>query len=165
MPKLIQAAAKLPDWQVTMLVALPYLAALVVMLLVGRSSDRTEERRWHTVVPVWAAALGLAGTVMFQDRLALLVPFLCLATAGVCGFIPTFWSMTTSRVAGRPGAVAVGLINSTGNLGGFVGPYAMGFLKTATDRYSAGLIYLIAAAIVAGVLALRVDLEQLGEVA
>ena len=62
------------------------------------------------------------------------------------------------------GAVAVGLINSTGNLGGFAGPYVMGFLKVATKSYTAGLIYLVVAAVLAGALVLRVDLERLGEV-
>ena len=74
------------------------------------------------------------------------------------------WSLTSSRVGGRSGAVAVGLINSTGNLGGFAGNYAIGSLKTSTGGYTAGLAFLALGAIMAGALCLCVDLEKLGEV-
>jgi ACS family tartrate transporter-like MFS transporter len=164
MPKLIQGAARLTDQRVTTLVAVPYLTALVAMLLAGRSSDRTAERRWHTIVPIWAAGLGLAGSVLLEGRLDTLLPALCLGTAGVCAFIPTFWALTTSQVAGRRGAIAVGLINSTGNLGGFVGPYVMGYLRTSTGTYSAGLLYLVVSALIAGALVLGVNMKRLADV-
>jgi MFS transporter, ACS family, tartrate transporter len=92
------------------------------------------------------------------------MPFLCLAAAGLTTFISGLWSLITSRVSGRAGAVAVGLINSTGNLGGFAGPYAMGLLEKATGNSGAGLIYFVAAAILAGALTLCVDLKRLAEV-
>jgi ACS family tartrate transporter-like MFS transporter len=164
MPKVIKAAAPMSDRQATWLVALAYLTALVAMLLAGWSSDRTGERRWHTAGPVWAGAAGVVGAIACQGHLVLLVAFLCLGAAGLTTFISGLWSLTTSRVRGRTGAVAVGLINSTGNLGGFAGPYAMGFLKEATRSYTAGLIYLAVAAILAGALTLCVDLKRLGEV-
>ena len=164
MPKVIKAAAPMSDRQATWLVALAYFTALVAMLLAGWSSDRTGERRWHTAGPVWAGAAGVVGAIAYQGHLVLLVAFLCLGAAGLTTFISGLWSLTTSRVSGRAGAVAVGLINSTGNLGGFAGPYAMGFLKEATRSYTAGLIYLAVAAILAGALTLCVDLKRLGEV-
>ena len=106
----------------------------------------------------------MAGAVAFKGHLPLVVPFLCLAASGLSTFISGLWSLITSRVSGRAGAVAVGLINSTGNLGGFAGPYAMGLLEKATGTATAGLIYFVAAAILAGALTLCVDLKRLGEV-
>jgi MFS transporter, ACS family, tartrate transporter len=165
MPKMIKAAGVSTDQQVTTLVLIPYLMALVVMLMAGGTSDRTGERRWHAIVPVWAGALGLAGAIACRDHLVLLMQFLCLATAGLTTFISGFWSLTSSHVRGRAGAVAVGLINSTGNLGGFAGPYAMGFLKKATGSYTSGLVYLVVAATLAGALAASVNLKRLSDVA
>jgi MFS transporter, ACS family, tartrate transporter len=164
MPKLLKEAGHLSDSQAATFTAGPYLAALIVMLLTGHSSDHRNERRWHTLLPVWCSALGLLGTIAFLGQLWPLLLALCLATAGVCAFVPTFWALTTNHVAGRRGAVAVGLINSTGNLGGFVGPYVMGYLKDHTGHYIAGLSYLIAAALIAGALVLGVNLKRLGEV-
>jgi ACS family tartrate transporter-like MFS transporter len=164
MPKLIKASASLSDLQVTSLVAIAYFTALVAMIVAGWSSDRTGERRWHTAGPVWAGALGVAGTALFQHQLALLLFFLCLATAGLTTFISGLWALTTSRVSGRAGAVAVGLINSTGNLGGFAGPSALGYLSDRTHGFTAGLIYLATAGFLAGALVLCVDLKRLGDV-
>ena len=164
MPTVIKESGQLTDQQVMGLAAIAYFTALVAMLLAGWSSDRTGERRWHTAGPVWAGAVGLAGAVAFKGHLPLVVPFLCLAASGLTTFISGLWSLITSRVSGRAGAVAVGLINSTGNLGGFAGPYAMGLLEKATGTATAGLIYFVAAAILAGALTLCVDLKRLGEV-
>lgn len=164
MPTIIKESGHLTDQQVTGLVGIAYLTALIAMLLAGWSSDRTGERRWHTAGPVWAGAAGLGGAVLFQGHLLLVVSFLCLAAAGLTTFISGLWSLTTNRVSGRAGAVAVGLINSTGNLGGFAGPYAMGVLEKTTGKASAGLLYFIAAALLAGALVLCVDEKRLGEV-
>jgi ACS family tartrate transporter-like MFS transporter len=164
MPKMIQASGGLTDRQVTGLVSIPYLTMLLVMLGMAWSADRTGERRWHTVIPAWLGGLGLAGAVMARGHLALLVPFLCLAAAGMGAFSTCLWGLVTSQVRHRRGAVAVGLINSTGNLGGFVGPYLMGYLKQATGGYTAGLYCLVATALLAGVLVLSVDLKRLSQV-
>jgi MFS transporter, ACS family, tartrate transporter len=164
LPAVIKDSAKLSDQRVTLLVAIAHFTALVAMLACGWHSDRTGERRWHTTGPVWAGALGMVGVILFRDRLVLAMPFFCLAAAGLTTFISGLWALTSSRVGGRPGAVAVGLINSMGNLGGFAGPYALGYLKYETKSYTAGLIYLVIAAVLAGALVLWVDLEQLATV-
>jgi len=164
MPAVLKESAQISDQQATGLVAVAYSVALVSMLLAGWSSDRTGERRWHTTGPVWAGALGMAGVALFRHDLALSVPCFCLATAGLTTFISGLWALTSSRVSGRAGAVAVGLINSMGNLGGFAGPYVLGYLKNVTRSYTPGLIYLIVAALLAGALVLGVDLERLAGV-
>src|SRR5207248_1146906 len=97
-------------------------------------------------------------------HLAFLVPCLCLAVGGMGTFSTCLWGLVTSRVRHRVGAVAVGLINSTGNLGGFVGPYVIGYLKTTTGSYTAGLCCLVGAAFVAGALVRVVDLKRLSQV-
>ena len=164
MPKMIQASGGLTDRQATGLVSLPYLTMLGVMLGLAWSADRTGERRWHTVIPAWLGGLGLTGAVLARGHLAPLVPCLCLAAAGMGSFSTCLWGLVTSRVRHRRGAVAVGLINSTGNLGGFVGPYLMGYLKTATGSYTAGLYCLVTTAFLAGILVLSANLKRLSQV-
>src|SRR5205823_4407076 len=82
LPAVIKDSAKLTDQQVTGLAAVAHFTALVAMIAAGWNSDRTAERRWHTAGPVWAGALGMLGVVLFRGRLALSVPFFCLAAAG-----------------------------------------------------------------------------------
>ena len=148
----------------TGLAALVYATMLLAMLGMAWSADRTGERRWHTVIPIWLGGLGVAGAIVFRDHLAGLIPFLCLAVAGTGAFSVCLWGLVTSRVRHRTGAVAVGLINSTGNLGGFAGPYLIGYLKTTTGHYTAGLYCLVATAFLAGVLVLMVNLKRLSQV-
>lgn len=164
MPKLIKASGSLSDQQVTGLAALVYVTMLLAMLGTAWSADRTGERRWHTVIPIWLAGLGVAGAVHFRDHLPGLMPFLCLAVAGSGAFSVCLWGLVTSRVRRRTGAVAIGLINSTGNLGGFAGPYLIGYLKTTTGNYTAGLYCLVATALIAGAVVLIVNLKRLSQI-
>ncbi len=108
---------------------------LIAILLVGWSSDRTGERRWHTALPMIAASVGLILAVMLQERLALSVGMFCLAAAGIYAYCPGFWSLPTSFLSGTAAAASIGLINSVGNLGGYAGPHMVGYLSTATGSF------------------------------
>jgi ACS family tartrate transporter-like MFS transporter len=127
------------------------------MLLVGWSSDRTGERRWHTAASMIVASAGLLLSAVLQDSLAIAVSMFCLASIGMGGFLPSFWPLPTSFLTGSSAAATIGLINSVGNLGGFVGPYVVGYLSTATGSFFWGVVYLSLSALVAAgfILALR----------
>ncbi len=79
---------------------------------------------------------------------------LCLAVIGLTGYTPSFWAYATSFLAGTANAAAIGLINSVGNLGSFVGPYAMGWLKERTTGYTAGVLVLAVSCVVTALLVL-----------
>lgn len=146
LPRLLQEmGATDPLWN-GVLSALPFAVGAVAMVLNGRHSDRTLERRWHTAVPAIVAGIGLvivaaAGT----DRAAVAMLGLVLATAGTTSTVSAFWSIPPAFFAAPAAAAGIALLNSLGNLGGFVGPSAVGlareFLQTNT-----GALYGLAAA-------------------
>jgi MFS transporter, ACS family, tartrate transporter len=138
----------------TILTTLPYIFCIIAILLIGPSSDRTGERRWHTAIPMMLTGVGMALCVMGGDMLGVVVLGLCLAGLAPGGY-PAFWSLPSAFLTGSAAAGAVGLINSVGNLGGFVGPYIVGYLKDYTGNYKASMWFLAGCALLGGLLATR----------
>jgi ACS family tartrate transporter-like MFS transporter len=118
--------------------ALPYLAAIFVMILWSRSSDRHRERRLHLTAAYLAAAAGFLLAAFAPSSLIAIAGF-AVAACGILAAMPVFWSASTVRLAGPMVAAHIAVINSIGNLGGFFGPVAMGWLRQATHSYVAGL--------------------------
>jgi MFS family permease len=118
--------------------ALPYLAAIVGMMLWSRSSDRCRERRVHLSVAYLAAAVGFL-VAAFAPNAAVAIFGFGLAAIGTLSAMPVFWSTSTSELAGPLVAAHIAVINSLGNLGGFFGPLVIGWLHQTTHSYIAGL--------------------------
>lgn len=138
----------------TFVTVLPYLCGFATMLLNGASSDRTGERRWHTIWPIWIGAIGMALSILSGDNVALTVTFLCLVGVGVHAYLPVFWTWPSAIMTTSAAATAIGLINSVGNLGGYLGPKIVGQLSTATGSYATGLWFLAGCIMIGGILAL-----------
>lgn len=135
--------------------AIPYLLAAVFMLLVGRSADLHKERRWHLVVPMLMGAAGLLIAVNFATTPAIAIIGLSIATMGALTGLPMFWPVPTALLSAGAAAGGLALINSMGQMAGFLSPYLVGWVKDATGSTDAAL-YLLAAVIVCGsLLALR----------
>ena len=156
MPTIVKGLSGLSNLSVTGVAALPYCAGLLAMLAVGWRSDRTGERRWHTALSLLAVSLGLLLSAAAGGRVALAVAMFCVAGAGLYSYLPGFWALPTAFLTESAAAVAVGLINSVGNLGGFVGSYAVGYLTEATGSFYAGVIYLSCSALASACLILCV---------
>jgi sugar phosphate permease len=156
LPTIVKGLSGLSNLLVTGVAALPYCAGLAAMLLIGWTSDRTGERRWHTAVSLLAVSLGLALSALANQRVGLAVAMFCLAGAGLYGYLPGFWALPTTFLTESAAAAAVGLINSFGNLGGFVGPYVVGYLNKSTGSFYAGIIYLSCSALASACLILCV---------
>jgi sugar phosphate permease len=148
-PTIIKAMSGASNFMVTLIAALPYGAALLALLLVGWSSDRTQERRWHTAGCMFAAGAGFFLSVLLQGNPVAEVAMFCLAGAGMYGYLGGFWALPTSFLSGTAAAASIGLINSIGNLGGFVGPYVVGYINNRTGSFLGGLLYLSVSAVVA----------------
>jgi sugar phosphate permease len=149
LPTIIKKLSGSSNLVVTLIAALPYAVGLVAILFVGWSSDRSKERRWHTAISMVAASVGLFSGVILQDHPALAISMFCLAAAGLFGYLPGFWALPTSFLTGTPAAASIGLINSVGNLGGFAGPYVVGYLNETTHSFVGGVLYLSLSALVA----------------
>lgn len=145
----------LSSLQLGLVTAIPYLCAVVAMVLVGRSSDRRRERTWHLAVPLMASALGLLGAALTGSALALIAT--CVATAGVYAGIGPFWTLPPAFLRGAAAAAGIAWINSVGNLGGFIGPYTLGRLTDSSVGISGGLIVLSAVTVIAALLGIGVS--------
>jgi ACS family tartrate transporter-like MFS transporter len=161
-PTIVKRATGLPDMAVTLLSALPYVAGLAAMLWNGWHSDRSGERRWHTALPLFvgAAFLGLA----LLSGSHLLLGFVSMIVVGACttAFMPSFWALPTEMLTASAAAASIGLINSVGNLGGFAGPYFIGYLRTLTGSFTPGLLFLLAAMTLSGIAVLTLRVRKAG---
>jgi len=153
LPTIIKKLSGHSNLFVTTVSALPYCIGLIATLLVGWSSDRTKERRWHAALCMIIASLGL-GLSVISHRTDLAVLMFCLAAVGMYGYLSAFWSLPSSFLTGTAAAASIGLINSVGNLGGFFGPYAVGYISKRTHGFTTGVLCLSASALMAGVLVL-----------
>jgi MFS transporter, ACS family, tartrate transporter len=146
------------DTQTGLLAALPFVFGAISMVLFGRHSDRTMERKVHIAVALLMAAIGIGLFGAASDPVLIMV-LLCFAQIGVSAVHPIFWPLPASFLTGASAAAGIAAINSLGNLSGFAGPYAMGYLKDLTGNFTAGLFLLAGCAVVGAVVAVSVRID------
>jgi len=132
----------------TVVSAAPYVVGVIAMVWWGRRSDRVGERRFHTAVPLFIAAAGIAASTAFTDPTLKMIA-LCVAGFGIFACLPVFWTLPTAFLSGAAAAAGIAVINSIGNLAGFAGPFAMGWIKDQTGSYTGGLLLLSGLGIIA----------------
>jgi ACS family tartrate transporter-like MFS transporter len=135
LPQIVKGFGGLSDLEVGFIVALPTLASAIAMVAWTRHSDRTRERPWHVALPAFVGALGLIASAGVSDPTLSMIA-LSVALVGIYAAIATSWTLPTAFLSGTAAAGGLALINSIGNLGGFAGPYFMGWIKAATGEYS-----------------------------
>jgi len=153
LPAIVADPANRSDLLVGMINMVPYLVAGVAMILVGRNSDRTGERRLHVAVAAACAALGFAGAALFHNPW-LALGSLVLALAGQKSTLGPFWALGTAALSGTAAAGGIALINSVGNLGGYFGPKLVGMIKDRTGSETAAMLWLGGALLMMGMIAL-----------
>jgi ACS family tartrate transporter-like MFS transporter len=132
-----------------------YLVSVVAMVLWGMSSDRRQERIGHIAAAAVLGAAGFVAAAFIHSSVGVLIA-LTIASIGVYAALSVFWTLPTSFLGGTAAAGGIALINSFSNLGGFVGPAVMGWLKQHTGGYSVGLGVLAAGLVVAAVLVVAI---------
>ncbi|MGP0069018.1 MAG: MFS transporter, partial [Isosphaeraceae bacterium] len=164
LPSILEKWYQLNLSDLTWAVLIPPLGGLAGQILVGWSSDRTGERRLHGSVPIYLGAAALAGTLLipaslsFNIRLALAVLLFTLALTGLKAYMPAFWAMPSLILSEAAAAGSIGLINSVGNLGGFVGPSLLGLVESLTGSFVYGLIYLCFSMVISATIILSLGL-------
>jgi MFS transporter, ACS family, tartrate transporter len=143
---------------VTSLLLIPALMGIAGMLVNGWHSDKTAERHWHSAIPLIAAGLMFGLLTAFRHEVPLAIAFLLLGSGFLYAYYPAFWAIPTMMLSEAAAAATFGLISSLGQLGGFAGNYAIGFLNDRTHSLAASFAFIALAYLVAGglVLSLRV---------
>jgi ACS family tartrate transporter-like MFS transporter len=154
LPKIVQRISGLSQTQVILISGIPWLCAIPAMLLAAGHSDRTGERRWHAAVPLFIVGIALLASIGAGSNLVLAIAAFSVATMALYSFPSPFWVLPTIFLSGPSAAASIALINSAGNLGGFAGPYVIGYLSTKTGSYTGGLLYLVASGLVGSALVL-----------
>ncbi len=140
LPTLVRNAGVKDVFTVGMLTAIPYAAAIFTMIVASRSADKHRERRWHLAVIAVMSGVGMVISALYADNLWIAMFGLTLGTAGGLSTLPLFWSLPTAFLSGTMAAVGIALINSIGNLAGFVAPYLMGILSDLTHSTLTGML-------------------------
>jgi ACS family tartrate transporter-like MFS transporter len=141
LPQIVKAFSGATNLVVGAISALPWIAATVGMVLISRNSDATRERRRHVALAAVGGSVGLVAAGLLQNP-ALELAALALAAVGIWGTLGPFWALSSESLAGTGAAAGIALINSVGNLGGFLGPYLVGWIRDRTSSFAIALVVL-----------------------
>lgn len=160
MPTLLKRMTGWSDAHVGWMGAIPFIAGLVGLLVLGWNSDRTRERRWHFALPQLTAALGLTMWFVLPHSNGLLMIVFTLIGFGSVAYLPAFWALPSAFLTSAAAAAAVGFINCTASIGGFVGPKIFGDLSQRTGSFNTGFALMIGCWIIASLLVLVCPRER-----
>lgn len=149
MPNLIQTTGVKTQTTIGFLSALCWGIACIFMILMGISSDKNNERRWHLIIPLLMISVGFIGAGLFSNNTLLVVIFLGIATMGATAALPMFWQIPPIFLTNKDAVTGIALVSSLGNLGGFLAPYLIGWIKDNMNSTSIGL-YILALFILLG---------------
>src|SRR4029079_5920342 len=141
LPQIIQGSFRGTGFQIGVLSAIPYLAGAIAMVLAGRHSDRRQERRWHVALAAFTSCAGFVATA-FVSSLPAALTSLTIPMIRLGAIFGPIWTLSSAFVQGTGAAAGIALINSVGNIGGFVGPYLVGYVRDRTQSFAIGLIAL-----------------------
>ena len=160
-PTFVKRLSGFSDRAVTTLLLVPALIGVAAMLVNGWHSDKTGERRWHTAIPLLAAGLMFGLLIPARHDAPLAIIFLLSGSGFLYAFYPVFWSIPTMMLSESAAAATFGLINSVGQLGGFAGPYAIGFLNDRTHSLTASFALIALVYVASGSLILSQRIPRL----
>jgi ACS family tartrate transporter-like MFS transporter len=152
MPQIIKSFSSAGVGQIGVISAIPFFAASIGMLLIGMSSDKFAERKWHVTLTTLVAGLALGASAFTQHNLQVTVLLLAISCICMYGNMPIFWTVPPRFLTGTAVAAGIGFINAVGNLGGFVGPFVVGAIKDWTGSFVSGLLFMSGCAVVGAIL-------------
>jgi MFS transporter, ACS family, tartrate transporter len=147
LPQIVKAFG-LSNFATGWVTAIPYAIGAAFMVWFGYNSDSSGERKGHTAIGLLLGAAGIAASTLTKDPTLTIIAF-TVGACGVFGTLPVFWTLPTAVLSGSAAAAGIAVINSIGNLAGFVGPFAMGWMKDLTGSLTAGLLLIAGLAVIA----------------
>jgi ACS family tartrate transporter-like MFS transporter len=158
LPTVIRGLAVKRTFMIGLLFTIPYMCGVVTMVLTGLHSDRSGERRWHVSIAALASSVGLFSAAYSTSIVSTMMAF-SLAVLGINAMLGPFWALPTTMLGGAAAAAGIAMINTIGNLGGFLGPYVIGILKTRSGGFRSSLLLLSAGMLTSSVGTLLVRLR------
>jgi ACS family tartrate transporter-like MFS transporter len=149
-PTFVKRLSGFSNQTVTSLLLIPALMGIAGMLINGWHSDKTGERHWHSAIPLVAAGLMFGLLTVFRDEVPLAIGCLLLGSGFLYAYYPAFWAIPTMMLSEAAAAATIGLISSIGQLGGFAGNYAIGFLNDQTHSLAASFAFIALVYVAAG---------------
>jgi D-galactonate transporter len=156
LPQIIKNTGINDPLDVGLLSAIPYGFAAVAMVIVGRSSDRANERRWHYFFGSIVGCVGLLIVGAFSQNTWFTMAGVTLSTMGVLSLFPIFWPIPADMLAGTNAAAGIAWINSLGGLAGFFGPTIVGAVSDATKKSDYAFYGIGGAVLLGGLLVLAI---------
>ncbi|HXC49024.1 MAG TPA: MFS transporter [Candidatus Sulfotelmatobacter sp.] len=156
LPTALHSLTGLSNFLLGLLSTVPYLAAAILMVVIGAHSDRTGERRWHIAFSAFAGGIALVVSG-FSPGIAISVFCFAIALSASSSMAGPFWAMASGSFAAAAAARSIALVNAIGNLGSGFGPYWIGHLRDTTGSFRAGLLSVAALLILAGLIVLFLD--------
>ncbi len=155
LPTVIRMLAHLPLRTIGWTTAIPYIVTAIAMIVIGRHSDRHNERRWHVAICGFIGAAALFGAAKTSSPW-LVVAGMSMGLISAQSMAGPFWAMASSGMTGSSAAAAIAMINSIANLGGYFGPYIIGFVRSANGQFSGGILAISVVLCLSGGLSLLV---------
>ena len=152
LPQIIKTFGNLTDTQIGLVSAIPFVVTSVGMVIIGLSSDKRNERKWHCTLCAVVSGVCVYLTSMTMDNLPLTVALLAVSSVGTYTCLPIFWTVPPTFLTGATRAAGIGVINAIGNLGGLVAPIIIGNIKDSTGSFQYALMYLGVTSIAGGIL-------------
>jgi ACS family tartrate transporter-like MFS transporter len=160
MPQILKGLSKsLTHTEIGLVAMVPYIVATIAMVLWSRSSDRRNERRLHSAIPLGVAAIALFAAGI-TSNMVMATALISLALAGLYGFKSPFWALPTLFLSRSTASISIAVINSIGNIGGFVGPAMIGYVKGSSASATGALSFLSALLVISFLMTLFMRLND-----
>jgi len=163
LPQIVKGFGELSNQQVGLITAIPHAFGAGAMVIWGRHSDKAGERVWHMALAAFAGAGGLVASAFLASAPIVALSAMTFAAIGIYSALPVFWTLPTAILRGTAAAGGIALINSLGNLSGYLGPSMVGYLKDQTGSFQSGLIMLGGFLAMAGLLVFAVTRNRAPE--
>jgi len=163
LPSLIRNVSGVSNLIIGLLSAIPYIATAIAMVVIGVHSDNTRERRWHLAGPAFAASMSMAAAAYATSTTTTII-CLSLTLMAAYSMLGPFWATCTEVLSDTSAVAGIALINSFGNLGGFLGPYTIGLIRTWTGGFRGGLLTVAVVLALSGGLSLLVYSRSLRKI-
>jgi sugar phosphate permease len=160
LPQIIKSLGGLTTFQISLVSAIPFVFGAIGLVLVGKSSDRTGERKLHTAGCLLGGGVLLAISALTHSTPLLSFAFLCLSAIGLWATLGVFWTLPNKLIAGAAAAGGIAMVNGLAQFGGFIGPYLVGVIKTYSQDFSLALLALSAGPMIAFLLCMSLKIQR-----